>query len=141
MNYKHGHTKGKRRSAEHSVWTDMHKRCNNPKHKYYSRYGGRGITVCSRWHSFQFFLADMGKRPKGHCLERLNNNGHYTPENCIWATAKQQARNRSTTLWITIGAQTKSLAEWCEERKLSYHTVFARIKSLGWDPEKALEFH
>lgn len=75
-------------------WYGMVYRCNNPKSTYYEGYGGRGIKVCDRWLKFENFLADMGKRPSGLSLDRINNDGNYEPGNCRWATAKEQANNR-----------------------------------------------
>jgi hypothetical protein len=72
----------------------MHKRCANPNHERFQYYGARGIRVCDRWQSFDAFLADMGRRPQGCTLDRINGEGHYEPGNCRWATAKEQAANR-----------------------------------------------
>lgn len=88
-------THGKTNTPEFEAWCGMRKRCNNPKHQFYYRYGGRGIVVCDRWvNSFVNFLEDMGKRPEGLTLERINNNGNYGPDNCKWATWTEQARNK-----------------------------------------------
>lgn len=80
---------------EYSAWYDMVQRCTNPKHESYSYYGGRGITVCSRWYyEFLYFLEDMGIAEKHLSLERIDNNGNYEPSNCKWATWGEQMRNR-----------------------------------------------
>lgn len=79
----------------HRSWVSLKQRCLNPKDASYPDYGGRGITICDRWlHSFENFYADMGERPKGLSLDRIDNDGHYEPVNCRWATPLQQSRNR-----------------------------------------------
>ncbi len=84
-----------RNSAEYRTWTRMKSRCCNPEHKRYKDWGGRGITVCARWLvSFENFYADMGNRPHGRSLDRINNEEGYSPENCRWATSKEQAENK-----------------------------------------------
>lgn len=76
------------------TWNCMLQRCENPKAINYKRYGGRGITVCERWHEFSLFVADMGERPQGKTLDRIDNNLGYYKENCRWSTPKQQTANR-----------------------------------------------
>lgn len=91
-NYKHGLCKIYR--LEYKVWLQMRQRCNNSNDNRYCYYGARGIKVCERWNLFENFINDMGPRPKGLTLERVDNNGHYEPDNCIWASWDQQSKNK-----------------------------------------------
>lgn len=90
----HGHNRKGCKSRTHNTWQNMIQRCRDPGAENYYLYGGRGIKVCKRWHDFRNFLVDMGERPAGMTLDRKNNDGNYTPRNCRWATAKEQAANR-----------------------------------------------
>lgn len=104
-------------------------RCNNPNSKAYPDYGGRGITVCSRWlDSFEAFLSDMGLPPsRQHSIERLDVDGNYDPSNCVWATAVEQARNQRRSRKITINGITKNITTWQRDSGVTYTTIMKRL--------------
>lgn len=132
----HGHTVGGRPSREYVSWLAMKARCFRPDDRCYADYGGRGITVCDRWaNSFEDFLADMGPRPKGMTLERLNGDGNYEPENCTWATLKTQNRNTRRNRLLTFHGRTQCLSAWAEELGLHPGKAAKRLK-LGWSVER-----
>lgn len=114
-------------------------RCSNPKRAEYKRYGGRGIRVCSRWRrSFARFDKDMGPRPAGCTLERINGNGNYEPGNVKWAGSREQANNRSTSKRITHNGITLTAAEWGRLTGIPRQQIANRINR-GWSPRDALE--
>jgi len=125
--------------SEYGIWNQMHQRCKNPKHRYYSNYGGRGIRVCERWQKFENFLADIGPRPSlNHSLDRIDGNKGYEPGNVKWATKTEQARNQRNNRIAEYQGKTMTLAEACEIAKKPYSTVKARIDRHEWPIEKAL---
>lgn len=131
-------THGQSGTAEHRTWKHMHGRCYTITDRKYSSYGGRGIYIVERWHSFENFLTDMGRKPgPGYSIERLDNDGPYSPENCIWADAKTQARNKSNSIKITYQNETKTLSEWALCLNLPYATLLGRILR-GWSFEDTL---
>ena len=136
---KHGHTKGKIASPEYSIWSSMISRCTVKTNKSYPRYGGRGISVCERWRTFQNFLADMGARKNGQSLDRINNDGDYEPSNVRWSTPSEQARNKRNSLMFAYEGKSLPLATICEIVGVSYHTVWQRINRLGWSFKKSIE--
>lgn len=113
-------------------------RCRNPNNRDYPHYGGRGITVCERWDNFETFLADMGIRPKGMTLDRVDNSKGYSPENCRWATRAEQSQNTRKTSFITYQGETRTVTDWAKISGISRDTLQARITILGYTPEQAL---
>lgn len=147
---------GKRRpgiceTPTYRSWSQMRQRCYNPNHHKFPRYGGRGITVCLRWReSFAAFLEDMGERTSTQqSIERINNDGNYScgqcPEcltngwiaNCRWATAREQARNRSNTRMLSFLGQTMCMTAWAAQIGISPSTLETRLFR-GWSVEDAL---
>lgn len=129
----------KRRSPEYRAWKAMKQRCGNPNNHKFNIYGARGIRVCERWRdSFETFLADMGQRPHGTSIDRIDNDGNYEPANCRWATPRQQMRNRSNTRLITYDGRTLSLAEWARATGLTEAGIRIRIDRRGWSVAEAL---
>lgn len=118
-------------SPEYATWRHINARCKNPNNKSYKGYGGRGITVCSRWDDFLLFLADMGTRPDNHSIDRIDNNGNYTPDNCRWATNHQQARNKRNNVNITWDGRTQCLSDWANELGMSKATISQRLDKWG----------
>jgi len=121
-----------------NTWRGMRGRCQNPKHKQYSYYGGRGISVCERWQTYENFLADMGAPLPGYSIDRIDNDGDYTPDNCRWATPKEQALNRRRRRMVTHNGETLHISEWAERSGIRYSTIALRLKA-GWTPKQAIE--
>jgi hypothetical protein len=134
-----GRYSGKSDTTEYSTWHGMIQRCTNPNSPRYDRYGGRGISVCSRWReSFQNFLDDMGRKPsQSHSIDRINNDGNYEPSNCRWATQAEQMRNASSANLLTHNGETLCLTDWSIKTGISISGLRHRI-ALGWTVEEIL---
>lgn len=135
----HGHAFVGNRSPEYRTWNNMTQRCTNPKHTNFHRYGGRGITVCERWlNSFAAFLEDMGPKPTPkHEIERKDNDKGYSPDNCRWATHKEQCRNFGRNRLLTFDGKTMCISAWAEHLGIHRQTLKHRLDS-GWTLERAL---
>lgn len=136
-------THGLSSSRTFHIWVNMRQRCGNPKNPAYKNYGGRGITVCDRWQdSFENFLADMGHPPSPELsIERIDNNAGYSPENCKWASASEQVRNRRplprTGLKHVVNGETLTVYEVSERYNLRPSTIYKRL-SLGWSWDRII---
>jgi hypothetical protein len=133
----HGHSANGKRSGTYVSWQGMQARCFNGNTPGYANYGGRGITVCDRWRNFPEFLADMGERPAGTAIERIDNDGNYEPGNCRWAPREEQQQNtRRTrldrTLVDMIRASPKSIATLASELDVSRTTVRNARNGVSW---------
>lgn len=129
---------GMSRSHVYNVWKGIWQRCTNPKDCAYPNYGGRGITVCEEWKSFERFLHDMGNRPRGMTIDRIDVNGPYSQENCRWATTKQQANNTRRNRTVTLDGESKTLGEWADYLGIPWLTLRGRLDRYGWSIERAL---
>jgi hypothetical protein len=121
------------------VWTAMIHRCDNPDNKHFKDYGGRGIRVCERWRKFQNFYSDMGERPfVGAEIDRKNNDGDYTPENCRWATRAEQCSNTRANRYIEHNGVRRCVTEWSRLTGISDIMISQRVFKLGWPIHLAL---
>lgn len=136
-----GVLKGPQRADLHPLytcWKNMRRRCTYANHPSFPQYGGRGITVCDRWKdNFWAFAEDMGDRPDGYSIERVDVNGNYEPSNCIWADDKAQRRNRTNNHPITWRGKTMVLADWAPILGLTVGCLATRIGTYGWTVERA----
>lgn len=131
----------KRARPEYAALRDAVQRCTNPNNHAFDRYGGRGIRVCRRWsgpNGFDYFYADMGPRPEGHSLDRIDNDGDYEPDNCRWTTTSRQNRNTRVNKRITVDGETMCVTAWAERTGLGRTTINNRLRA-GWSPDDAVK--
>jgi hypothetical protein len=126
------------KTREYYSWSSMKQRCLNPKNHAWERYGGRGIKVCDRWLKFSNFLDDIGEIPDGHTIDRIDNDGDYTPENVKMSTTAEQNINRSNALIVEFDGLSKTLKSWSEHTGIPYATLHYRMHVAKWPVEKAL---
>ena len=119
-------------------WYNMKSRCNNPNYKNSYLWKGKGIKYPDRWESFIFFLSDMGERPEGTSLDRIDGNKSYSKLNCRWATPKEQMNNTYNNRFLSFNGQTMTLQQWADELGMHRKTLSCRIDKYGWSIEKAL---
>lgn len=131
------HGMAKLRAPTYIVWMSMRYRCEKPTHKSYKDYGGRGIRVCDRWQRFENFLADMGEAPAGMQLDRVDNSSGYSPENCRWATPRQNSNNKRSNHFLEFEDQRLTLAQWSRTLGIPRDTLSNRIRS-GWNVANVL---
>lgn len=134
-NFKHGMT----RKSIYRSWQEMTGRCLKPTHPAFKDYGGRGITICSNWiGNFEAFWRDMGNKPHGTSLDRIDNNGPYCPTNCRWASAKQQANNRRSNAVYVFNGVAHTISEWADIHGIDQCRLRRRLCELSWPIERAL---
>lgn len=134
-NTKHGHAKTYKQSRTYRSWSAMIRRCEDENN---SGYGGRGITVCDSWRAdFRAFLVDMGERPAGTTIDRIDSNGNYEPGNCRWASNETQQRNRRDCRMLTYAGETLPLAVWADRLGCKHSALRMRLEK-GWSVERAL---
>lgn len=128
-------THGKVRTKEYAAWAHMKDRCYNKNSLDYPNYGARGIQVCERWkNSFESFLEDMGLSPGAKfSIDRINNDDGYNPENCRWADAKTQSRNKRNNVWYSHNGKTMILSDWAKHCGIHVSSMLERIARHGFD--------
>lgn len=131
---------GQSRTPLYRIWGLIKQRCTNPNHTDFASYGGRGIKMCDEWFfSFRRFADDMGGRPSpAHQIDRIDNDGPYSAENCRWALRSTQARNRRDTRLFEYAGEWATLAGWSERTGIARSTLAQRIYVNGWDPATAI---
>jgi hypothetical protein len=135
----HGNARRGRKTSEYNIWVMMRQRCMNPKDKRYASYGGRGIAICKRWDNFAAFIEDMGRRPSpSHSLERMDNDGPYSSENCVWADRIAQSNNKRNNRILLIRGERMTLTNASKQFSVPYSALKCRLRR-GWSDEEAVE--
>lgn len=132
-----GRKHGMKGTPEYSAWSSMKGRCTNPKYENYKNYGGRGISVCQEWHTFENFYRDMGARPEGTSLDRIDVNGNYEPSNCRWGTEEEQCNNRTNARLLEFNGKKQTIAQWSRELGIKYRTIHQRLR-MKWSIKDTL---
>lgn len=135
---KHGHRRRAATSTTYISWQSMVQRCIDPDHSNYPAYGGAGITVCDDWLEFESFLRDMGERPSGTSIDRIDGTAGYRPGNCRWSSAVEQANNKYTRKTLAVNGVEHTLREWSEITGIPASCIHKRINKLGWPIEAAV---
>lgn len=142
--YKHGDSE----TRFYNIWTALRNRCNNPNKERYKSWGGKGVKVCGEWNEYQNFKDDMFESYQSHkeiygesntTIDRQDNDGDYSPENCRWTTRRKQTLNKSNNHNITYKGETKTLSEWSDDLGINFHTLSNRLNSYGFSVEEAFE--
>ena len=125
------HGMSRKKISAYETWKGMNARCNNPNHKKYPDYGGRGIKVCDRWKDFNLFFEDMGHKPtKSHSLDRFPDmDGDYSSENCRWATDYQQSRNKRNNRWFDHAGKKMIMEDWAKYFNIHMSTLWEHLKT------------
>ena len=132
-------THGGSKTKEFNIWSSMRQRCKNPNDRNFKSYGGRGIKVCPEWDEFENFYADMGPKPPGKTLDRIDNNAGYSKENCEWRTVAEQCRNKRGNVWVTVNGERMILVDALKSLGTNIGAIHYYIKSRNLTHQEALD--
>jgi hypothetical protein len=137
QNETHGHARRGRVSPTYKTWRSMHMRCYRENNPSFDHYGAKGVIVCNRWHTFENFLSDMGERPEGCTIDRVDSNKNYTKTNCRWLNASENSA-RAQNRYLTFRGKKKTISQLAIEFGIRQDTLHFRVFKAGWDLEKAV---